>query len=81
MMKDMFKVMVCGISNKILRTVQSLQSEQSGALLFSKLKNEMYDDHEERMSLWLPLSLKDKLNMIMHQRNPEEVEIMLMLLD
>jgi len=41
----------------------------------------MYDDHEERMSLWLPLSLKDKLNMIMHQRNPEEVEIMLMLLD
>jgi hypothetical protein len=81
MMRDMFKVMVCGISNKILKTVQNLQSEQSGALLFSKLKNEMYDDQEERMSLWLPLSLKDKLNMIMHQRNPEEVEIMLMLLD
>ena len=49
--------------------------------MFSKLKNEMYDDQEERMSLWLPLTLKDKLNMIMHQRNPEEVEIMLMLLD
>jgi hypothetical protein len=81
MMRDMFKVMVCGISNKILKTVQNLQSEQSGALLFSKLKNEMYDDQEERMSLWLPLSLKDKLNMIMHQRNPEEAEIMLMLLD
>jgi len=41
----------------------------------------MYDDHEERMSLWLPLSLKDKLNMILHQRNNQEFEIMLMLLD
>ncbi len=41
----------------------------------------MYDDHEERMSLWLPLSLKDKLNMILHQKNNQEFEIMLMLLD
>lgn len=41
----------------------------------------MFVEGEYRLSLWLPLTLKEKLDMILHQRSEEEMEIMLFLLD
>lgn len=56
-------------------------ASSSGIDLYIKLKTEMYDDNEQRLSLWLPLSINEKLDMIMHQRNPDEMEIMIYLLN
>lgn len=43
---------------------------------YLELATETYDPAEYRLPLWLPLSLEQKLDMILHQRIPEEVEMM-----
>jgi hypothetical protein len=46
-----------------------------------KLVTETYDPGEYRLPLWLPLSLEQKLDMLMHQGITEEVELMQFLID
>lgn len=49
--------------------------------IFKKLKLEMFDWSEYRLSLWLPLSLREKLDMLLHERIEEEMEMMIFLLE
>lgn len=50
--------------------------------IYQRLVEETYDKFSEyRLPLWLPLSLEQKLDMLMHQRLDEEVEMMQFLLD
>lgn len=49
--------------------------------VFKNLVTETFDQAEYRLPLWLPLSLEQKLDMILHQRVDEEVEMMQFLID
>lgn len=55
--------------------------EDPDFLAYHGLATETYDPAEYRLPLWLPLSLEQKLDMILHQRIPEEVEMMQFLVD
>ena len=79
----MFKIMVCGVSHDITKIVQKLKNSPNSSRieLYKKLTDKVYEQGEYRMSLWLPLALKEKLDMIMHQRIEGEIEIMVFLLD
>jgi hypothetical protein len=82
MLSSMFKLMIHGITGDILRTKLTMEEENHPRFeIYRKLSQEMYDDTEYRLSLWLPLTLKEKIDMIMHQRIEDELEIMLYLLE
>lgn len=49
--------------------------------IYKRLVDETYDASEYRLPLWLPLSLEQKLDMLLHQRIDEEVEMMQFLID
>ena len=49
--------------------------------IYLQLVTETYDNGEYRLPLWLPLSLEQKLDMMLHQRILPEVEIMQFLID
>ena len=49
--------------------------------IYKRLVTQTYDPSEYRLPLWLPLSLEQKLDMILHQRIDEEVEMMQFLID
>jgi len=49
--------------------------------IYKRLVTETYDASEYRLPLWLPLSLEQKLDMVLHQRIDEEVEMMQFLID
>jgi hypothetical protein len=49
--------------------------------IYKKLVTETYDLSEYRLPLWLPLSIEQKLDMILHERVDEEVEMMQFLID
>lgn len=49
--------------------------------VFKNLVTETFDPQEYRLPLWLPLSLEQKLDMVLHQRIDEEVEMMQFLID
>ncbi len=65
--------------------VHNKEEKRKGSIsrlnLFKKLKERIYHDSEYRMSLWLPLTLKEKVDMLMHQRDDDEMEIITYLLD
>ena len=42
---------------------------------FKHLKRDLYDGTSNRMPLWLPLTLEEKLSMLMHERVDEEFEM------
>lgn len=48
---------------------------------YKKLVEQTYDPTEYRLPLWLPLTLDQKLDMLLHQRISEEVEMMQFLID
>lgn len=83
MLTSMFKLMVHGITGTLLNTVQTMAEEDKADkyLIFKKLKKELYDETEYRMQLWLPLTLTEKLDMMLHQRNNHELHMMIHLLD
>jgi hypothetical protein len=71
MITSMFKMMVCGISNEITKVIEkynaNLQSKnQSRIELFKKLKDDIFNEKEYRLSLWLTLTFKEKLEMLVH---------------
>jgi len=49
--------------------------------VYVRLVTETYDADEYRLPLWLPLSLEQKLDMLLHQKISEEAEIMQFLID
>ena len=79
MVSSMFKIMICGISNEVPKIVKN--KKMSKLAIYRKLKEEMFEDTEYRLSLWLPLTLQQKLDMVMHQKSEEEIEFMLFLID
>ena len=69
MLKSMFKLMIGGLSNDRLKMIQRMQQkggERSKFEIYKKLKEEIFDESEYRLSLWLPLSRDEKLDMILH---------------
>jgi hypothetical protein len=79
--------MVSGITGNRMKFIRKMKKkklkkgENIKRIIFEKLKEEIYDDNEYRLYLWMPLSLEEKLDMIMHQRVEDEMEIMIFLLD
>jgi hypothetical protein len=59
--------------------------EKGGAIsklkVYHKLAEEEFDTKEYRLSLWLPLSIEEKLDMILNQRIEEEMEMMVFLVE
>ncbi|CDW74117.1 polycystic kidney disease 2-like 1 [Stylonychia lemnae] len=84
MLKSMFRLMIGGLSNDRLKMIQRMQQKEGQKQkfeIYKKLKDEIFDESEYRLSLWLPLSRQEKLDMILHQRVEEEMEIMIFMLD
>lgn len=76
--------MVKGLSNDRITLIHKmLKEKKTGAryTLYKKLKNDVFDEGEYRLSLWLPLTIKEKIDMMLHQRVEDEMEIMLFLLE
>lgn len=95
MIRSLFNIMVHGISHERL-VIQMDEAIKKGTYkkkgeeqddedveyqMFLKLVNETFDQGEYRLSLWLPLSLEQKLDMLLHQTIPEECELMQFLID
>ena len=55
MVSSMFKIMICGISNEVPKIVKNKKMRKLA--IYRKLKEEMFEDTEYRLSLWLPLTL------------------------
>lgn len=72
MLKSMFKIMIGGLSNDRMTLMDKWKrkAEKKGQNpifnIFKKLSEEIFDDTEYRLSLWLPLTQDQKLDMIMH---------------
>eukprot|EP00347_Sterkiella_histriomuscorum_P005839 403355073 len=84
MLRSMFKLMIGGLSNDRLKIIERLTKKGGGNVkfeIYKKLQGEIFDESEYRLSLWLPLTQQQKLDMILHQRIEEEMEIMIFLLD
>jgi len=46
-----------------------------------KLCTQEFDENEYRLSLWLPLSVEEKVDMVLNQKSTDELEIMMFLLE
>lgn len=69
MINSFFKLMINGLNNdrvKKLRKIINSGKPHSLRKAYKKLVNEVYDEKEYRLPLWLPLSLEEKLDMILH---------------
>jgi len=80
MLRSMFKLMVQGIKGNRIKRLRKLQKKASREQVYYYLKEHLYDELEYRLPLWLPLTLAEKLDMLMHQRIDEEMEIMIFLI-
>lgn len=70
--------------NNQVKNLLETNLEGENLLFFNVFKNlvtETFDQTEYRLPLWLPLSLEQKLDMVLHQRVDEEVEMMQFLID
>ena len=102
MIRQMFKIMVNGVSQERLLVLMdeaikkglnqhdkdlSPQNQENEIFdsyegqIYMSLAKDKYDPGEYRLPLWLPLTLEQKLDMLLHQRNHEEVEMMQFLID
>ena len=76
--------MIGGLSNDRIKIINKMKSKETNTAdfqLYEKLKDDIFDETEQRLTLWLPLSYEQKVDMILHQRIEEEMEIMVLLLE
>lgn len=66
MLKSMFNLMVKGLSNNRVREQRRYQRRHGQEKSYHKLKEIDFDEKEQRLALWLPLKLEQKLDMMMH---------------
>lgn len=84
MLRSMFKLMVGGLKGDRMKRIHKLQGK-GGPLnkikVYLDLVDKEFDEKEYRLSLWLPLSIEEKLDMILNQKIEEEMEIMVFLVE
>lgn len=80
-----FKVIVRGTSNERFMQMEKIktksQEKDHKYRLYKGLVRGIIEKTEYRLPLWLPLSLEEKLDMLMHQRNDDEAEMMIFLIE
>ena len=84
MIRYMFKLMVGGSNGKRMKIIKKMMSGKTGhpqLKVFMRLAEEEFGASEYRLSLWLPLTLEQKLDMILNQRMEEEMELMIFLVE
>lgn len=67
---------------KELQKIRDKHDEKDHKLvLYKALTRHILEKVEYRLPLWLPLTLEEKLDMLIHQRVEDEAEIMVFLIE
>ena len=78
----MFELIVSGSGSTRTKMMKKMSEKGKTKFdIYKALKKSYGDESEQRMSLWLPLTTEEKADMILNQRIPEEMEMMLLMLD
>mmetsp|Transcript_3290 Transcript_3290/g.3274 ORF Transcript_3290/g.3274 Transcript_3290/m.3274 type:complete len:98 (-) Transcript_3290:55-348(-) len=67
MIKSMYRIMIQGFSgNRIKKIKKDIQKGVSKSDIYLRLCTQEFDENEYRLSLWLPLSVEEKVDMVLN---------------